>query len=65
MQIGSDRKWLSGSGANVPSFEVFTSPDWRGTNGWIRFNMPLFYQGNVIKGIRLEFEDGLVTSATA
>ncbi len=27
--------------------------------------MPLSYQSNIIKGIRLEFQDGLVTSATA
>ncbi len=32
VRIGSDRKWLAGSGHNIPSFEVFTSPDWRGTN---------------------------------
>lgn len=65
VQIGSDRKWLCGRGCNVPSFEIFTSPDWRSTNGWIRFNMPLYYQSNVIKGIRLEFKDGIITSATA
>ncbi len=44
VKLGSDRKWLAGRGCNIPSFEVFTSPDWRGTNGWIRFNMPLSYQ---------------------
>lgn len=65
VKIWEKRKWLAGSGRNIPSFEVFTSPDWRGTNGWIRYNMPLSYQSNIIKGIRLEFQDGLVTSATA
>jgi aminopeptidase len=39
--IGQDRRWLGGTGRNIPSFEVFTSPDWRGTEGWIRFNQPL------------------------
>ncbi|MBP7806158.1 aminopeptidase [Candidatus Gracilibacteria bacterium] len=65
VKIGEKRKWLGGSGRNIPSFEVFTSPDWRGTNGWIRYNMPLSYQSNIIKGIRLEFKDGLVVNATA
>lgn len=65
VKIGEKRKWLGGSGRNIPSFEVFTSPDWRGTTGWIRYNMPLSYQSNIIKWIRLEFKDGLVTNATA
>ncbi len=49
VKIGEKRKWLGGSGRNIPSFEVFTSPDWRGTEGWIRYNMPLSYQSNIIK----------------
>jgi aminopeptidase len=65
IKIGSDRQWLGGTGSNIPSFEIFTSPDWRGTNGWIRFNQPLYRYGNLVKGIRLEFKDGVVTNATA
>ncbi|MCB9807539.1 aminopeptidase [Candidatus Peribacteria bacterium] len=65
VKIGAKRKWLGGSGRNIPSFEVFTSPDWRGTNGWIRYNMPLSYQSNIIKGIELKFQDGLVIEAKA
>jgi len=65
VKIGEKRKWLAGSGRNIPSFEVFTSPDWRWTNGWIRYNMPLSYQSNIIRWIRLEFKDGLVVDATA
>ena len=65
VQIGKDRRWLGGRGANIPSFEVFTSPDWRGTSGWIRFNQPLYRYGNLIKGIRLEFKNGKVVKATA
>jgi aminopeptidase len=40
IKIGAHRKWLCGDGKNIPSFEIFTSPDWRGTNGFIRFNQP-------------------------
>ena len=63
--LGKDRQWMAGSGRNIPSFEVFISPDWRGTNGKISFNQPLYYYGNMIKGVVLEFKDGRVISATA
>jgi len=63
--IGKTRNWLGGSGRNIPSFEIFTSPDWRGTNGWMRFNQPLYRYGNIVTGIYLEFKNGLVTKATA
>ena len=33
--LGERRQWVGGSGRNIPSFEIFTSPDWRGTEGWI------------------------------
>ena len=65
VKIGKDRKWEGGGGANIPSFEIFTSPDWRGTNGWVRFNQPLYHYGDVIKGIYLEFKDGIICKATA
>ncbi|MCC2631087.1 MAG: aminopeptidase [Candidatus Paceibacter sp.] len=63
--IGEKRQWLGGSGRNIPSFEVFTSPDWRGTEGWIKFNQPLYYSGNLIEGIELTFKKGKVVKATA
>jgi len=63
--IGEKRKWLAGGGRNIPSFEVFTSPDWRGTDGWIRFNVPLYYYGPKVEGIELEFKSGRVLKATA
>jgi aminopeptidase len=65
LKIGAKRKWLGGSGRNIPSFEVFTSPDWRGTEGWIRFNQPLYRYGQVVRGIELHFEKGRVVRATA
>ncbi len=65
IKLGEQRRWMGGSGRNIPSFEVFTSPDWRGTEGWIRFNQPLYRYGNLIKGIELEFENGKVVSSRA
>ncbi len=63
--LGEQRRWLGGSGRNIPSFEIFTSPDWRGTEGTIFFDLPLYRYGNIIKDITLEFKNGKITKATA
>ncbi len=63
--LGEKRSWLGGTGHNIPTFEIYTSPDWRGTEGWIRFNQPLFYLGNKITGIELWFERGRVVKSRA
>jgi len=65
LALGEKRKWVGGSGRNIPSFEIFTSPDWRGTEGWIAFNQPLYRYGNLVRGIRLEFDGGRVVRASA
>ncbi|GAC1435352.1 MAG: aminopeptidase [Solirubrobacteraceae bacterium] len=65
LTLGKCRRWVGGSGRNIPSFEIFTSPDWRGTEGWIRFDQPLYRYGNLVCGIRLEFRDGRVVDASA
>jgi aminopeptidase len=63
--LGKNRKWLGGSGRNIPSFEVFTSPDWRGTHGWINFNQPLYRYGSLITDIKLKFKDGVVVESSS
>lgn len=65
VSIGDNRKWLGGSGRNIPSFELFISPDWRGTEGRIQFTEPLYRYGNLITDAYLEFVDGKVVKATA
>ncbi len=65
VSIGEKRRWLGGRGRNIPSFELFTSPDWRGTEGWIYCNQPLYRYGNLVRGVRLEFSEGRVTKASA
>lgn len=64
-KLGEKRKWLGGGGRNIPSFEVFTSPDWHGTNGWVRFNQPLYYYGPKVQDIELTFKDGRVVKSKA
>ncbi len=65
VQIGKYRKWLGGSCRNIPSFEIFVSPDYRGTHGDIYFNQPLYRYGNILRDVSLSFKDGIVTKATA
>jgi aminopeptidase len=63
--LGESRKWLGGRGRNIPSFEIFTSPDWRKVEGTIFFDLPLYRYGNIIKDIKLEIKNGIVTTAKA
>jgi aminopeptidase len=65
ISMGEKRQWVGGSGRNIPSFEIFTSPDWRGTEGWIAFNQPLYRYGNLVRGVRMEFAEGRVVQASA
>lgn len=65
VKLGENRIWNGGSGRNIPSFEIFTSPDWRETEGWMRFNQPAYRYGNIIRDIYLEFHQGLVIKAKA
>lgn len=62
---GEKRKWIGISGHNIPSFEIFLSPDWRGTRGIYFANQPSFRSGNYVKGVRLEFRKGAVVNVTA
>ncbi len=62
---GEKRKWLGLSGHNIPSFEIFTSPDWRGAEGVYYSDMPSFRSGNYVEGVRLTFKNGNVVKVEA
>ncbi|NLX11362.1 MAG: aminopeptidase [Chloroflexi bacterium] len=55
----------AGGKENMPDGEIFTGPVEDSVNGWVEFTYPAFYTQNEVKGVRLEFKDGLVTRATA
>lgn len=65
IERGSKRKWIGISGHNIPSFELFMSPDWRGTEGHYFANQPSFRSGNYVEGIRLTFKKGSVVKIGA
>ena len=62
---GQGRQWIGISGHNIPSFELFTSPDWRGTKGIYFADQPSFRSGNYVSGVRLEFKEGEVVDIDA
>lgn len=65
LTLGENRRFMGGGGRNVPSFEIFTSPDWRGTEGVISFNQPLYRYGQLLENVTLRFHKGKVIGATA
>ncbi|HOD34676.1 MAG TPA: aminopeptidase [Syntrophales bacterium] len=62
---GQRRRWVGVSGHNIPSFEIFISPDWRGTEGTYYADQPSYRTGNFVRGIRLTFRKGKVVEAKA
>ena len=50
---------------NLPSEEIFTTPDPSRTQGYVTTTLPKELYGAILDGIRLEFENGVVTRADA
>ncbi|HAM36792.1 MAG TPA: aminopeptidase [Elusimicrobia bacterium] len=65
IKLGERRRFQGISGANIPSFEVFTSPDWRGTRGTYYANLPSYRNGNIVQGVKLEFKEGKAVGISA
>lgn len=63
--LGEKRRFVAGGGCNIPSFEIFTSPDWRGTRGVYFADLSSYRSGNYVKGVRLEFKEGRAVKADA
>ncbi len=62
---GEKRRWVGISGRNIPSFEIFLSPDWRGTRGKYHADQPSYRSGNLVEGVSLEFENGEAIQVSA
>ncbi len=50
---------------NIPDGEVFTAPVRESVNGTLCYNTPSVFQGFTYENIRLTFENGRITDATA
>lgn len=55
----------AGGKENMPDGEIFTGPVEDSVNGWVHFTYPAYYVGNEVKGVELEFKDGLVVKAVS
>jgi aminopeptidase len=51
--------------ANMPTEEVFTTPDSRRTEGTVRSTMPLALNGRIVRGLEVRFEQGRIVDVRA
>ena len=51
--------------ANLPTEEVFTTPDCRRTEGVVRSTRPLALHGRIVRGLTVRFEQGRITEVHA
>jgi aminopeptidase len=51
--------------ANMPTEEVFTSPDWRRTEGTVRSTRPLALGGTIVRDLTMTFADGIAVEVDA
>ena len=72
--LADDHQWLGGGTTgrngvpcipNLPTEEVFTTPHSQRVDGFVTSSKPLSYQGTLIRNIRVRFENGRVTKASA
>ena len=69
-----ESRWLGANGlrydglpyvANIPTEEVFTTPDARRTSGTVRATRPLPLAGKIVRGLVLRFEEGRIVHVDA
>lgn len=73
VELPKNAIWCGGSSiikgreliVNMPTEEVFTTPNTNSTNGIIYSSLPLVHSGIIIKDIVLEFKDGKIISFDA
>jgi aminopeptidase len=67
-------RWLGGGAethngiphvANLPTEEVFNTPDWRRTEGAVRSTRPLALGGTVVTDLEITFEDSAIAEVRA
>jgi aminopeptidase len=62
---GDDTNWGQRFIANVPTEEVFTTPDWRRTEGAVRSTRPLSLNGTMVRDLEVRFEAGRAVEVNA
>lgn len=74
VRLSPQARWVSGRKEtaygvevclNIPTFEVFTTPDWRGTEGTVAMTRPVMINGTLVEGLRIRFEQGEIVHVEA
>ncbi|GAB6058793.1 aminopeptidase [Desulfonatronum parangueonense] len=65
LHLGAHRQWVGLTGRNIPSFEIYTSPDCRLTEGVFRTDQVLYVGGVPVENVRLTFLQGRVVRVEA
>ena len=60
-----DTVWGRSFVPNLPTEEVFTTPDARRTEGVVRSTRPLFTQGTIVEGLEMRFAGGRIEDVSA
>jgi aminopeptidase len=72
--LADEHRWMGGlttaangitGNPNIPTEEVFTTPHCLRTEGIVASTKPLSYQGTLIEGIAVRFEEGAIVEARA
>ncbi len=65
VSAGFTTKWGRKHIPNMPTEEIFTTPDYRRTEGTVRSTRPLALSGNVIRDLEMRFEGGRAVEVKA
>lgn len=72
--LSPEARWVSGRKEtaygvevclNIPTFEVFTTPDWRGTQGTVSMTRPVMINGTLVEGLKVRFDKGEIVEVHA
>jgi len=72
--LSTKARWMGGSkaiedgtwfGPNWPSFEIYTTPDYRKTEGTVSVTMPSVLHGPIVEGLKVSFSRGRVVEFSA
>jgi aminopeptidase len=61
----TETAWGQSHIPNLPTEEVFTTPDWRRADGVVSATRPLIVRGATVRDLRIRFGDGRVTEVRA
>ena len=65
LAAGEETTWGLQFVANMPTEEVFTTPDLRRTEGTVRSTRPLVTQGKIVDGLEMRFRSGRAVEVKA